>query len=150
VADGAMLDLLEFRLAKETYALEHAFVREVVPLENLTPLPGTPKFVRGVVNVRGQILAVIDIKKLFDLPDDGITDLHRVIIVQAAGAEVGILADVVTTVRSQPLASVQLSLPTLTGIREAYLRGISPEQVVILDVQKILSDRTLMGEEQPC
>lgn len=149
VADGAMLEVVEFRLAREVYAIEHAYVREVIPLENLTVLPCAAAFVRGVVNIRGQILAVIDIKKLFDLPDEGITDLHRVIVVSAAGTKVGILADVVTAVRSLPVAGVQASLPTLTGIREAYLRGVTDDQVVILDVLKILSDRKLMGEEEP-
>jgi purine-binding chemotaxis protein CheW len=147
-ADGNSLNVVEFRLAKELYAIELANVREVLRLENLTPLPCTPLFVRGIINVRGQILPVIDIKKFFELPDAGITDLHRVIVVHSEGAEMGILADTVTAVRSIPLDRVQPSLPTLTGIRAAYLRGVTDDHVVILDVSKILLDPKLVEEEE--
>ena len=147
-ADGNSLHVVEFRLAKESYAIELAYVREVLRLENLTPLPCTPPFVRGIINMRGQILPVIDIKRFFELPDAGITDLHRVIVVRAEGAEMGILADTVTAVRSIPLDRVQPSLPTLTGIRAAYLRGVTDDHVVILDVSKILLDPKLVEEEE--
>jgi purine-binding chemotaxis protein CheW len=145
-AGGKTLEVVEFHLAKEVYAVEHAYVREVLRLENLTPLPCTPAFIRGIINVRGQILPVIDIKKFFELPDCGITDLHRVIVVRHEGAEMGILADTVTAVRSIPVESVQTSLPTLIGIRAAYLRGVTDDHMVILDVSKILSDPKLVEE----
>jgi purine-binding chemotaxis protein CheW len=147
-AGGNNLEIVEFGLAKELYAVEHTYVRDVLRLENLTPLPCTPHFVRGIINVRGQILPVIDIKRFFDLPDVGITDLHRVIVVQFNRTEMGILADTVTAVRSIPRASVQASLPTLTGIRAAYLRGVTDDHVVILDASKILMDPKLMEEEE--
>ena len=105
-----------------------------------------PAIVEGIINVRGQILPVIDIKKFFELPDAGITDLHRVIVVRHEGAEMGILADTVTAVRSIPVESVQTSMPTLTGIRAAYLRGVTDDHMVILDVSKILSDPKLVEE----
>ncbi len=59
---GALLELLEFRLASERYAVETRYVSEVHPLRDLTPLPGTPPFVRGIVNLRGRILPVYDLK----------------------------------------------------------------------------------------
>src|SRR5260221_8873299 len=88
---GDSLDVVEFQLAKERYAVEQSYVREVQPLKDLTPLPCTPNFIRGVINLRGQILPVIDIKKFFDLPESGITDIHMVIVVRAADVELGIL-----------------------------------------------------------
>ena len=63
---GEYLEVVEFLLAYETYAIETAYVREVYPLKELTVLPCTPPFVLGIINVRGQILSVIDIKKFFD------------------------------------------------------------------------------------
>lgn len=148
-ADGKTMMVVEFNLAKEHYAIEQRSVREVLRLENLTPLPCARDFVRGIVNMRGQILPVIDVKRFFELPDSGITDLHRVIVVHADGVELGILADTVTGVRSIPLDRVQPSLPTLTGIRASYLHGVTDDQVVILDVTKILSDPKLVEEEEP-
>src|ERR1700726_1698325 len=81
-AAETMLDVLEFRLAQERYAIETRYVREVHPLKDLTPLPCTPPFVLGIVNVRGRIVPVFDLKKFFDLPDQGLTDLHRIILIE--------------------------------------------------------------------
>lgn len=142
------LEVVEFLLAHETYSIESLYVREVYPLKELTPLPGTPSFVLGVINVRGQILSVIDLKKFFDLPERGLTDLNRVIIISNEHMEFGLLADALLGVRSLPLTDVQPSLPTLTGIREEYLRGITDERVVILDAEKLLSDKTIVVHEE--
>src|SRR5882724_8355786 len=81
-AAGTMLELLEFRLATERYALETRHVQGVHPLRELTPLPCTPPFLLGIVNVRGRILPVLDLKKFFDLPEKGLTDLHRIILIR--------------------------------------------------------------------
>jgi purine-binding chemotaxis protein CheW len=139
-AADTILELLEFRLALERYALESRHVQEVLPLRDLTPLPGTPPFILGIVNVRGRILPVLDLKKFFDLPENGITDLHRIILVRGHGLEFGLLADVIVGVRSVAADSLQPSLPTLTGIRADYLKGVSEERLVVLDLDRLLSD----------
>jgi purine-binding chemotaxis protein CheW len=123
-------------------------VREVVSLKEPTPLPCTPPFVRGIVNIRGQIVPVINIKKFFDLPESGIVDVHMIIIVHSQGVELGIEADAVTGVRAIALGSIQPSLPTLTGIRAHYLKGITDEHVVILDAPRVLSDPKLIVDEE--
>lgn len=142
------LELVEFLLAHERYAVESRYVREVYPLENLTPLPCTPAFVLGIVNMRGEILSVIDIKKFFDLPEKGLTDLNKVIVLQSGNMLFGILADAILGVRRIPIAEIQPSLPTLTGIREKYLRGVTPERTVVLDAEKLLTDETIIVQEQ--
>ncbi len=144
------LEVIEFGLAHERYAIEQALVREVVALRELTPLPCTPAFIRGILNLRGQILPLIDIKKFFDLPESGITDLHWVIVVRAGDVELGILADAIAGVRTIPLNVIQPSLPTLTGIRSQYLKGVTDQLMVVLDAGKILSDpRIVVDEEVP-
>jgi purine-binding chemotaxis protein CheW len=147
-AAQTLLDVLEFRLAEERYALETRYVREVCPLKDLTPLPCTPPFVLGLVNVRGRILPVFDLKKLFDLPEQGVTDLHRIILIEGNEMELGLLADATVGVRSIPTDSVQPSLPTLTGIRNAYLRGVTAERLVVLDVARILADPNIIVHEE--
>ncbi|MDO9450880.1 MAG: chemotaxis protein CheW, partial [Rugosibacter sp.] len=77
-ADGHV-EVVEFLLAHERYAIDLSYIREVAPMENLTPLPCTPAFVLGIVNLRGEILSVIDIRKFFDLPEKGLTDLNKII-----------------------------------------------------------------------
>ncbi|HVT04543.1 MAG TPA: chemotaxis protein CheW [Thermoanaerobaculia bacterium] len=144
----ASIEVLEFRLAQERYALETSYVREVYPLKNLTSLPCTPPFVLGVVNVRGRILPVLDLKKFFGLPENGLTDLHRVILVGGHDLELGLLADVSVGVRSIPIDSLHAPLPTLTGIGAEYLKGVTAERLVVLDMSRILSDPSLIVHEE--
>src|SRR5262245_49439372 len=89
-------DLLGFRLAQESYAVEQRFVQKVAPLKELTALPGTPAFMRGIVNVQGRILPVFDLKGFFELPEKGLADLHQIIVLEGHGLELGLLVDVIT------------------------------------------------------
>jgi purine-binding chemotaxis protein CheW len=146
---GATLEVLEFRLAKERYAIEARHVREVYPFKELTPLPCTPAFVLGIVNVRGQILPVLDLKRFFDLPETGITDLHRIILLRGNDLDLGLLADMSVGVHSIPLASLQPSLPTLTGIGQEYLKGVTGDRLIVLDVARILADPKIVVHEEP-
>jgi purine-binding chemotaxis protein CheW len=147
-AAGTLLELLEFRLAAERYAMESRHVQGVHPLRDLTPLPGAPPFVLGIVNVRGRILPVFDLKRFFDLPEQGLTDLHRIIRVAGGDLELGVLADVVVGVHSVPVDSLQPSLPTLTGIRADYLKGVSDGRLIVLDFDLILSDPKIIVHEE--
>lgn len=142
------IEVMEFTLAYEQYAIETRYVRQVAALENLTPLPCTPAFVLGIVNLRGAILPVIDLRKLFELQERGLTDLHRIIVLQSGKILFGILADTVTRVHRILLAHLQPSLPTLTGVRRTYLAGITPERLIVLDAEKLLADKGIVVEEQ--
>lgn len=147
-AENEWVEVLEFTLAHERYAIASEHVREVYPLEELTPLPCTPAFVLGIVNLRGEILSVIDIKKFFDLPEKGLTDLNKVIVLESEDMMFGMVADAIGGVRRILRAGIQPSLLTLTGIREDYLQGVTAERVVVLDAGKLLSDEKLIVNER--
>ena len=142
------LDIIEFSLAAETYGIESAFVREVYPLKDFTPLPGTPPFVLGIVNVRGQILSVIDLKKFFNLPEKGLGQLNKVIIIRNDRMEFGILTDAVLDARPIPLESIQAAPPTVTGIGAGYLKGVTGGRMIILDAEKILGDEKIIVHQE--
>jgi purine-binding chemotaxis protein CheW len=143
----ALLDVAEFVLGPEHYGIESRHIREIHPLSEFTPLPCTPAFVLGLVNVRGQILSIINIKKLFDLPEKGLTDLNKVIIVRDFHMEIGILADAILGMRSIAPEDLHPSLPTLTGLRAEYLKGITKDSLVVLDLEKILADKKILVDE---
>jgi purine-binding chemotaxis protein CheW len=145
---GESVEVVEFLLAYETYGIESCYVREIYPLKELTPVPCTPPFVLGIINVRGQVVSVIDMKKFFDLPEKGLTDLNKVIIVHDETMEFGILADSILGVRTVALDEIQPPLLTLTGIGAEYLRGMTKEPVVVLDMAKILSSSNLVVHEK--
>jgi purine-binding chemotaxis protein CheW len=142
------IEILEFMLSEECYAIETTYIEEVYPLKELTPLPTTPDFVLGIVNLRGRIVSVIDIKKFFDFPEKGITDLNKVILLHHGGMEFGILADLIIGVKLLPVNELQASLPTLTGIRAEYLKGITRTREIVLDAVKLLTDSTIVVNEE--
>ena len=147
VAAARTVDVVMFRLADEAYGIELPFVREVYPLKAFTPVPCTPAFVLGIINIRGQILSVIDLGKFFDLPEKGLTDLNKVVVLSRGAMELGILADEVVGVQVIPLDRIQPIPPILAGLRETYLKGVTPERLAVLDGGAILSDRSIVVDE---
>jgi purine-binding chemotaxis protein CheW len=146
--NGDTIEVVEFMLASERYGIESIYVREVSPLRGFTPVPCTPRFVLGLVNVRGRIISVIDLKKFFELPEKGISDLNKVIILQDHQMEFGILADSILAVRTIDVKEIQPSLPTLKGMREEFLKGITEERLVVLDAEKLLSNKNIVVYEE--
>lgn len=142
------LDVVEFLLSGERYAVELSSVREVWPMKEYTPLPCTPAFVVGLINIRGQILSVIDIRKFFELPERGLTNLNRVIVLREDRMEFGILADAILGVRVLSLKDLQVSLPTLNGIRSDYFKGVTHDRLIVLDAVKIVTDKRLVVHEE--
>ncbi|MDE2366100.1 MAG: purine-binding chemotaxis protein CheW [Betaproteobacteria bacterium] len=142
-----VIEVLEFTLAYERYAVETHYVRQVAKLEHLVPLPCTPAFVLGIVNLRGAILPVLDLKRFFELPVKGLTDLNKIIVLQSEKILFCILADEIAGVRHILPRHVQSSLPTLTGVQKDYLKGVTPERVALLDAKKFLaSDNIIVCE----
>lgn len=146
---GERLEVLQFRLAREDYAVEARFVREVGVLAQLTPVPCTPSFVLGMVNLHGEIVSVIDLRTLFELPAPGLSELNKLIVLEGEGMRFGILADAITGMASLPLAELQPALPTLTGLRARYLHGVTPARTVVLDAGLLLADDGLVVRDEP-
>jgi len=138
--DTNILKVVEFKIANENYGIELIHIKVIHPLKSLTFIPGLPEFVKGIINVRGKIISVIDFKKFFTLPDQEITQLSQVIILTAPEMEFGILADDILGVKQISENEIQPTLPTLTGLRSDYLKGVTGNGLVILDGGKILAD----------
>ena len=142
------VEVLEFALAYEAYAVETRYVHRVAKLEELVPLPCTPAFVLGIVNLRGSILPVLDLKNFFGLPVKGLTDLNKIIVLQSEKIRFGVLADEIVGVRNFLLRDIQPSLPTLTGVRKDYLKGVTRERVTLLDAEKLMAAENIIVQEQ--
>ena len=145
---STMIEIIEFTLAAESYGIESAFVREVNTLKDFTQLPGVPSFILGIVNIHGQILPVIDLKKFFNLPEKGLGELDKVIILYDDQMEFGILADEVKgtkVIYSEDVLPVPL---TVTGIGEKYLKGVTKDRLIILSAENLLSDKNIVVNEE--
>ena len=141
---GATLPVVQFTIGCEQYAIEPMYVREVFRFRDLTRVPGVPPFVLGIINVRGRVVSLLDLRVFFDLPRQGLHDRSRAVILFWNEMEIGILIDAIDRAREVPVSSIEPALPALTGIRARYLKGITADRVVILDGRKLLTDKTLV------
>ena len=145
---STIIEFIVFVLADESFGVESAFVREVCPLKDYTILPGTPSFILGIINVRGQILSVVDLKKFFHLPEKGLGELNKVIILRNDQMEFGILADEVIGIRiifKDDILPVPLAV---NGISEKYLKGVTKDGLIILSAVNLLSDKNMIINEE--
>ena len=140
------LELLVFRIGSERWALETRYVQQVLPLRGMTPLPCTPPFVRGIVNVRGQVVAVLDLKRLFGLPEQGLSDLHRVLLVEHAHSRFGLLADRDVGVLQVPPSAIGPA-PLLQGVGAAWLKGVTADGLAVLDMERIFDDPRIVVDD---
>jgi purine-binding chemotaxis protein CheW len=149
-ADEGML-LVAFRLADERFAVEARYVREVLRLGGCTPLPGAPPFVHGIVNLRGEILDVLDLRPLLGLPGNASSEpagpAARVVVLGVDRAEMGLLVDAAEEVVRVPAADLHDPPDSITGPGREYLRGVTAEAVSILDGAVLLRDERLFVEQ---
>ena len=141
------LHIIEFTIGSECYAIELAYAAEVRRLSNLTPLPGTPRYIAGVISVRSRIVSVVDLKAVLDLPTVPRTGTESVLILYQDSMEFGLLVDSVTGARELPIAQIHPPLPTLHGSGSHYIRGSTASSLIVLDGGRILSDASLVVNE---
>jgi purine-binding chemotaxis protein CheW len=141
------IEVLVFGIGSEKYAVGSETVREVCPFKQITHVPCAPKFVKGIINLRGQIFSVIDLRNLFSLPNPESQEDGKVVIIGLDDMEVGILSDDVLGVRRVPISEIQRDLPTLRGMQEKYLYGLTTDRIVIINVENLLTDGSIVVHE---
>jgi purine-binding chemotaxis protein CheW len=138
---------VEFMLGTERYAVEAASVREVLPLKDITPLPGTPAHVAGVINVHGRIVTALDLRGFFGLPPQGLTDFDKLILLHEGAVEFGLLADRIVAAGSLRTDELQPPLATHAGMRGSVRKGIGPHGLALLDASRLLTDNALVVDQ---
>jgi purine-binding chemotaxis protein CheW len=146
-ADAGVLHLVTFALASERYGIEARHVRAVVRLSDYTPVPGAPDFLLGVVNLRGELLAVVDLRKFLGAAVRGVSDLSRVLVLGGDRAEFGILADEAHEVRVLPADAILDPPASVAGIGREYLLGVTADAIIVLDGAVLLRDPRLFIDE---
>jgi purine-binding chemotaxis protein CheW len=146
--EGSTTQVVVFVLGDETYGIEAIHVENIYPLEGMTPIPCTPDFVVGVVNLRGRIFSVIDLHRFLGLDAVTVDEGSQIIAVNVAGLEVGLLANDVRSVGALPLDKLEPALPTVTHGTAEYTRGVTPDMIVLLDLEAIMRDRRMVVHEE--
>ncbi len=134
------LQLVVFELASEAHGVDINTVREIIRLSELTRVPGTPAFVRGVISLRGQIVAIVDMRKRFALPEIEPSPEQRIVIVESFDQAVGILVDAVTGVHTVAGTEEGVS-PIASSAAPEYVVGVArlnERMVVVLNVEHVL------------
>jgi purine-binding chemotaxis protein CheW len=144
-ADAA--PIVVFTLGDEKYALEARHVREVVRLSEYTPLPGAPAVLVGVVNLRGDILAVFDLRSFLGAAARDRGEQARVLVMGGDRAEFGVLADAADEVRLLRLDEVLPPPATNAGARSGYIRGVTREALIVIDGAALLRDERLFVDQ---
>lgn len=142
-ARADLLQVLEFRIAGQAYAIETRHAAEVVALDELTPVPCTPAFVLGVFNLRGRITTLIEIRSFLGLPQRGLSDLGQVVVVRGAGLEFGFVCDRIDGVAA--CAIEELQAPA-AGAR--HLKGLTAQGRLLLDLDSLLADPALIVHKE--
>jgi len=135
-------DFVLFRLGGENFALASNYAKEVLRLPRLVPIPRLPTQIAGIFNLRGQILAITDLRPFLALPPAAIPPRAQALVVEAAGFTTALLTDGVIGIRSLPVAEIEPLAEGLTGFpREAAIGQISIDSglLVLLDLERILS-----------
>lgn len=144
---GEMIEVLTFALGNEAYAIESRYVHGVARFTDFTPVPGAPEFVLGVTNLRGEVLAVIDLHKFFGVAAKGMTDLSRLVVLGSDRAELGVLADATDEVRALRSDEVLDAAEPVAGIGRSYLRGVTRDALIVLDGAVLLGDGRLFVDQ---
>lgn len=147
------VQIVVFVLDKEEYGIDINALREIIKTPAITPVPGVPSFVSGILNLRGKIVVVIDLEKRFNLTRDGEVLQKHIVITEQGENNFGILVDQVFEVLRIPVSQIQAA-PTMVSskIHADYLKGVAvlgERLILLLDLPKLLSENELLklGEE---
>lgn len=137
---------LTFPLGNEEYGLEIRHVTEIVGIQRITEVPDMPPFIRGVINLRGKVIPVMDVRERFNLEPKPFDDHTCIIVVNVNGTAVGLLVDTVSEVMSIPSRQIDPPPSVKKGESSRYLQGlgkVGDNVMILLDIQKLLFDEEI-------
>jgi purine-binding chemotaxis protein CheW len=166
--EGEQIRLVLVRLGREIYGMDARYVYNVKPADLITHVPRVPEWVAGVVNLRGRILSVVNLRRFFDLPAaEGVENEgpesggeSYLVVVETPDMEIGLLADDVLAVESVPMSQIQDTAGVVRGLRPEYVQGVvmfrgddaggqdDGSMVVVLDLIALLADDQLVVREE--
>ena len=140
-SDGTgTLQLVSFRLAEEEYGIEITKIREIILITEITQVPETPHYVKGLVNLRSTVIPVIDLRIRFGLPEGELTGESRIMVLHVGSQTIGIVVDAVSEVLRVTQEQIAPPPPTVAGLGREYLTGLvklEDRLLILLDVDKI-------------
>jgi purine-binding chemotaxis protein CheW len=142
-AADLVLQWVTFRLQEETYGINVMQVQEVLRYTEIAPVPGSPDYVLGIINLRGNVVTVIDTRARFGLPPAEVSDNTRIVIIEAEKQVIGILVDSVAEVVYLKQSEIDNAPNVGTDESARFIQGVANregELLILVDLNKMLND----------
>ncbi|QTH63787.1 chemotaxis protein CheW [Psychrosphaera ytuae] len=145
LADGndEVLQWVTFRLEDETYGINVMQVQEVLRYTEIAPVPGAPDYVLGIINLRGNVVTVIDTRARFGLPSGDVSDNSRIVIIESDKQVIGILVDSVAEVVYLKSSEIDSAPNVGTDESAKFIQGVSNRDgqlLILVDLNKLMTD----------
>ncbi len=142
MGDGKILQLVTFKLGSEEFAVDILKVQEINKMMNITKIPNAPAFIEGVINLRGKIIPIVDLRKRLGFKDQDYDKSTRIIVVELDGLVLGFIVDSVSEVLRIPENTIEPPPTMIAGIESEYIEGVGKVDdrlLILLELKKIFS-----------
>lgn len=136
------MQLVSFRLAQEEYAITITKVQEIILMGEITRVPQTPVYIKGLINLRNTVIPIVDLRLRFGLEERPGDDETRIMVMNVSGKTIGIIVDAVSEVLRIAQQQISAPPPTVAGLGREYLTGLvklDKRLLILLDIDKILT-----------
>lgn len=140
--DSSLLQLVTFRIGEEEFGVDILAVQEIIRLMQITPVPRAPVDIAGVINLRGKVIPVVNMRSRFSLPAQESTPQTRIVVMEFEEKIVGFLVDAVSEVLRIPVTTEEDPPPVVAGIGSEYIRGVGKldeRLLILLDLNSLMA-----------
>jgi purine-binding chemotaxis protein CheW len=139
---GERIQVVSFHLGSEEYGVDISQVQEIIRMVEITHVPRAPRFMEGVINLRGQLIPIIDLRTRFGMPRTDHTKSTRIVVTEFGSKKVGIIVDSVSEVINIPLEQVEDAPDMIAGVGTEYIQGVgkvNDRLIILLDLTMVIT-----------
>ncbi len=145
-ATADSMQLISFNLSEETYGIEITKIREIIRMGQITQVPETPHYIKGLINLRSTVIPVIDLRARFGLAEGELTDDSRIMVLNVGTRTIGIVVDAVSEVLRVTGDQISEAPPTIASLGNEYMTGLvrlEEQLLILLDVDQLFGSEEL-------
>lgn len=145
------MQLVSFKLGEETFGIEITKIREIILVGEITRVPETPPYVKGLINLRSSVIPVIDLRARFSLAESQLTPDSRIMVLNVGTKTIGIMVDSVSEVLRVSEEQISPAPPTVTSMGNQYMTGLvrlDQQLLILLDVDRLFGQQAMAAMEE--